>query len=553
MLQPQDPENPAAGTDASRRTVSHDFLPPMRRPAMSLLGAIRGSKSQDFYVRTTTVVSNVSFEGFPFEVGTVLKDFVFVPNSNTDVGPAPEGSASSPATVRSLVLYCGGLLREDALRIAGTVTLLGFEYSLRMLLAHLGTTFPAAVAGLFLLFGALCGIQYLSPSVAEGILQSFTPAVVFFSRWLGLMFVPSLVCIPSVLGTISLPEVPIALALIFAKTVFLIALGAPLCKGIAYCVSFCQTSSEDEVKPLQKTSLPPPLPAADFMLRLLGIVATGLVALSLMPDPNWDEPILFTIWISAMFFLFSLALHLQRWVGARIAVLGQLLQPVLTTTFGLLALMALVAAIKKQPFFEALSQFSKGKGVMPPGAGDAVSMLLPAAVIAMAFGMFRSRKVVSQNAALILLMSTILAILGLVTLSVGARVLGLSPTLAVSLAPTTASTPFAMESTRMLGGGDTKLAATGSIIAGICGTVVGRAVLNALGVRDSLARGLALGGCSHGIATGMLAMEEPATAPFAATAFAFVGSITAILMSFEAPRTLVLMALGLYIELPFGE
>lgn len=47
------------------------------------------------------------------------------------------------------------------------------------------------------------------------------------------------------------------------KTVFLIALGAPLCKGIAYCVSFCQTSSEDEVAPSPLSHISFTLPCVD--------------------------------------------------------------------------------------------------------------------------------------------------------------------------------------------------------------------------------------------------------------------------------------------------
>eukprot|EP00667_Euglena_gracilis_P004707 EG_transcript_4735 len=541
------------GVEVTRRAASHHVVETSRTSEpLGLLGALRYSKSQDFYIRTTTVVANVSFEGFPFEVDRVSKDFVFVPNQVVDVNALV---GPHQPTLRALAHHYAGLLAEDLLCLGGVLAIVGLEYGLRLGLAALGSTFPAAVTGLFLLFGFLCLVDHYWPAGANAIVHYFTPAVVFLSRWLGLLFVPSLVGIPTIADRIQLEEVPLAMTIIALKTAVLILVGAGVSTLVAKAVARCQPAPAEEAKPLQPRAspLPPPLPTGGSLLRLLAVVVFGLAALPLCADPAVDEAVMFAIWLAALFFAFSLALHVQRWAGRRVAVLGQLLQPVMTSTALLLALLHLVAALKQQTLLQALAQFSKGKGVVPPAAGDVVSALLAPAVVSMAFGMFRSRRIVFQNFVLIAAMTFIIAVLGIVLLALACRVFSISPTLAISLVPTTASTPFAMESTRMLGGGDAKLSATGSIFAGVVGTLVGRLLLNAVDVRAPLLRGIAIGGASHGVATGMLVMDEPASAPFSATSFAFVGSITATLTAFEPVRRLILMLLGYYIEIPFGE
>uniref|UniRef100_A0A7S4CKS8 LrgB-like protein n=1 Tax=Eutreptiella gymnastica TaxID=73025 RepID=A0A7S4CKS8_9EUGL len=263
---------------------------------------------------------------------------------------------------------------------------------------------------------------------------------------------------------------------------------------------------------------------------------------------NMDEvpvAILIIVLIAVLFLVFSCALHLQRRAAAVVSVLGQLLQPVATTTVGTLALVPVIAALRDMPALDVVQEFRGGAGAL-------LGSLLPPAVICMAFGMFKSRALVAKNFVVVMVVTFALAVAGIVILALSARFCGLSSVLAVSLVPTTATTPLAMESTRVLGGGDPNLAATGSILAGVVGALVGRMLLNAMGVSQSILRGLAIGGCSHGIATGMLVMDEPEAAPFSAISFALVGSFTAILLSASAVQQLVLVLLGLYINIPFA-
>ena len=68
-------------------------------------------------------------------------------------------------------------------------------------------------------------------------------------------------------------------------------------------------------------------------------------------------------------------------------------------------------------------------------------------------------------------------------------------------------------------------------------------MLDQLKVSSPVARGLAMGGAGHGLATAAMASEKEAF-PFAAIAMALNGAMSTILVSLPAVRSLLLAVAG---------
>ncbi|WP_209425301.1 LrgB family protein [Pararhodobacter sp. SW119] len=114
-----------------------------------------------------------------------------------------------------------------------------------------------------------------------------------------------------------------------------------------------------------------------------------------------------------------------------------------------------------------------------------------------------------------------------------ARALGVAPETLAALAPKSTTAPVAIGIAQSLGGSPT-LAAVLVLLTGIIGAIVATPLLNALGVRDWRARGLATGVAAHGIGTARALQVHPQ-----AGAFAGIGmGLNAILTALLAPAVL---------------
>ena len=99
----------------------------------------------------------------------------------------------------------------------------------------------------------------------------------------------------------------------------------------------------------------------------------------------------------------------------------------------------------------------------------------------------------------------------------------------LSLAPKSASMPFALPVAERLGG-LASLAAVAVAITGIFGAVVARPLLNALGVKDQAVRGFAVGLTAHAIGTARELQVSETAGAFSALAMGLNGVATAVLV-----------------------
>lgn len=109
-----------------------------------------------------------------------------------------------------------------------------------------------------------------------------------------------------------------------------------------------------------------------------------------------------------------------------------------------------------------------------------------------------------------------------------ARALGIDPEMLASLAPKGTTAPVAIGIAERLGGSPT-LAAVLVILTGITGALIATPLLNALGLRDWRARGLAVGTAAHGIGTARAFQVHPTAGAFAGIGMGLNAILTALL------------------------
>ncbi len=162
-----------------------------------------------------------------------------------------------------------------------------------------------------------------------------------------------------------------------------------------------------------------------------------------------------------------------------------------------------------------------------------IHFLLGPATVALAFPLYEHRETVKR--ALLPMMVALIA--GSITAFVSAvwiaSILGIPRSMLLSLAPKSVTAGVAMGITEQLGG-DPALTAVLVILTGITGAILATPLLNALGIKDWRARGLAVGLAAHGIGTARAFQVHPIAGTFAGIAMGLNALLTAILVPLAA-------------------
>jgi predicted murein hydrolase (TIGR00659 family) len=160
--------------------------------------------------------------------------------------------------------------------------------------------------------------------------------------------------------------------------------------------------------------------------------------------------------------------------------------------------------------------------------GELISFFLSPAVVALAVPLYTRLPDIKAQRVSILLALVAGAVVGIVTASGLAALLGASHTLVITIAPKSATAPIALAITEKLGG-LSALAAAFSVATGVLGGAIGLPFLKLLRIHSRRAIGLALGAASHAVGTAR-AMEEGETeGAFAGLALSLCGILTAVL------------------------
>jgi len=119
---------------------------------------------------------------------------------------------------------------------------------------------------------------------------------------------------------------------------------------------------------------------------------------------------------------------------------------------------------------------------------------------------------------------------GIVSVGLLGKLLGLDPTLLLSIIPKSLTTPVAIEVTKGLGG-DPSMAVIGVMIAGNFGVILAPTIFKFMKVHSPIGRGLALGSASHAVGTAKAAEYGELTFSVSSVTM----TLCAIIGSFLAP------------------
>lgn len=389
--------------------------------------------------------------------------------------------------------------------------------------------FPSALFGMFCIFSVLIILDSTVPSAATALMNFFEPAFMFIQRWLPLFYVPSLVVLP-----LSVKDIPAASGI----KISLIVVGGWLA---TLCV------------------------AGFAAIAVRKVVNTQLVDAEPMGKPSPFSPIEVSAWTAVLLISFVVALFYPTALGTSVrtclpfllaaTVLGYMVGSGLPSNvkkvFHPIICCALSADLTAYAFsylsksgFEPILGYYLTKASSNPGAGDILMGFLGSVILSFAFSMFKQRKLVKRHAAEIFTSVIISTVFSLYSTALVGRLVGLEPSLTVSILPRCITVALALSIVSLFEGANSSLTAAVVVVTGLVGANFVQAALDKLRFRDPIARGIATASSAHGLGTAALSAKEPEALPFCAIAYALNGIFGSILCSIPAFRQSLLAVVG---------
>jgi len=230
--------------------------------------------------------------------------------------------------------------------------------------------------------------------------------------------------------------------------------------------------------------------------------------------------------------------------GARLpSGVTKVVHPLVTSTAITLGVVRIVAELTGSTFMNVLSQYKVGSiQWKSAGAGDYFLYLLGPAVVSFALSVYSRKTLLQENLAAVLTAMVVSGGGGLFGTAAFVRLLqiggkGGGKVVRLSCLTRNVTTALAMAVTSMLGG-DISIAASVVVISGIFGATFGRSVMDKMGIKDPIARGLGLGCSAQGLGVAAL-IPEPDAFPFSAMGMILTAVFATTLVSIPAVKELL--------------
>ena len=172
-------------------------------------------------------------------------------------------------------------------------------------------------------------------------------------------------------------------------------------------------------------------------------------------------------------------------------------------------------------------------------AGSLVEFWLKPAVVALGVPLYLQLRMIKKQLMPIIVSQLAGCIVGLVAVTVIAKLMGASPQVIMSLAPKSVTTPIAMEVSTAVGGIPSLTAAV-VIVVGLFGAICGFKVLQVGHVGSPIAQGLSMGTASHAVGTSRAMEVSGKYGAYASLGLTLNGILTALL------TPTILHLLGMY-------
>ena len=172
-------------------------------------------------------------------------------------------------------------------------------------------------------------------------------------------------------------------------------------------------------------------------------------------------------------------------------------------------------------------------------AGSLVEFWLKPAVVALGVPLYLQLRMIKKQLMPILVSQLVGCIVGLVSVTIIAKLMGASPAVIMSLAPKSVTTPIAMEVSKAAGGIPSLTAAV-VVVVGLFGAICGFKILQVGHVGSPIAQGLSMGTASHAVGTSRAMEVSRKYGAYASLGLTLNGILTALL------TPTILHLLGLY-------
>ena len=172
-------------------------------------------------------------------------------------------------------------------------------------------------------------------------------------------------------------------------------------------------------------------------------------------------------------------------------------------------------------------------------AGSLVEFWLKPAVVALGVPLYLQLRMIKKQLMPILVSQLVGCIVGLVSVTIIAKLMGASPAVIKSLAPKSVTTPIAMEVSKAAGGIPSLTAAV-VVVVGLFGAICGFKILQVGHVGSPIAQGLSMGTASHAVGTSRAMEVSGKYGAYASLGLTLNGILTALL------TPTILHLLGLY-------
>ncbi|KAL7484222.1 hypothetical protein ACHAW6_009872 [Cyclotella cf. meneghiniana] len=436
--------------------------------------------------------------------------------------------------------------------ITATLFLIFMDTQLRSLFTKLSIAFPSSLAGCGFLFVFMILLDSLSGRDrrwGEVIYRKLNPGATLLAKWLPVFFVPSLITLPLASGLGSAYEVLKTFAVIiggFFFTLFSTSLSVIWVRNLFDTKDSSVPDSAVLSVPPQSdlTTGKPPKPFSTGLFQTLKSLAfiTGfftVLSIQNCPSSKWINPAksLFLLFTTLSSFVFGANLPKR---------VTKTVHPLVTCTCLTWLAAKALASLTGSSFIAMLQSYKSGTlAPFSAGAGDILLFLLGPAVIALSCQMYSRKKLMRENISTVGVSTLVSSLGGLYGTAAAVRLLRIiNPTIRLSLLSRNITSPLAMAIASILGA-DTSLAVTIVVLTGLFGANFGAAILDAAGIKDTVARGLGIGAAAHGLGTAAFSNEKDAF-PFAAIAMALTASACTVLVSIPPVKRSVLnLALGI--------
>ena len=158
-----------------------------------------------------------------------------------------------------------------------------------------------------------------------------------------------------------------------------------------------------------------------------------------------------------------------------------------------------------------------------------INFLLGPSVVALGYILHKQIHYLKGNVVSVLTSITVGAVVGIASILLVGKLFGADQTLIASLAPKSVTTPIAMALSES-NGGIPALTAVVVVVAGVMGSIIAPPIMNWLGIKSPIAKGIALGASSHGVGTATAIQMGAIEGALSGLAIGIMGTITSLLL-----------------------